>query len=195
MARITPVEPPFDEVAARLLRAMMPEGMAPIGLFRTFVRNPTMVEAMRGWGGYELGRSLSLTVRDREIVILRTCARCACEYEWGVHVAYFADRAGLDPAQVASLTAGSADDPCWAEPAEQVLIEAVDQLHDGATIGEATWARLAPGRSGGQLLDLLFLAGWYHAISFAANGAGVALEEWAPRFADVAVGPGRAGSG
>ncbi|HEV7760231.1 MAG TPA: hypothetical protein VGO78_14620 [Acidimicrobiales bacterium] len=32
-------------------------------------------------------------MRDREIVIDRTCARCGCQYEWGVHVAFFGDRA------------------------------------------------------------------------------------------------------
>jgi alkylhydroperoxidase family enzyme len=194
MSRITPVEPPFDEVIAPLLEAMMPAGVAPIGLFRTFVRNPEMTTALRGWGAYELGRSLSLTVREREIVILRTCARCACEYEWGVHVAYFADRAGLDPAQLASLTTGSADDRCWAEPAEQALIEAVDQLHDGAAIDDATWDRLAADRSEAQLLDLLLLTGWYHAISYAANGARVAPEVWAPRFADIAGRPSDSGT-
>jgi hypothetical protein len=30
------------------------------------------------------------------------------------------------------------------------------------------------------------LCGWYHAISFTANGARVALEDGAPRFSDVA---------
>lgn len=36
-----------------------------------------------------------------------------------------------------------------------------------------------------QLLDLFLLAGWYHAISFAANAAGVEPEDGAPRLADV----------
>ena len=73
----------------------MPPGVPPIALFRTFARNLPMTEAMPGWGSYELGRDLSLSMRDREIVIDRTCARCGCEYEWGVHVAFFAERAGL----------------------------------------------------------------------------------------------------
>ena len=51
-----------------------------------------MTEAMGSWGRYELGRQLSLPLREREIAIDRTCARCGCEYEWGVHVAYFAER-------------------------------------------------------------------------------------------------------
>ena len=37
-----------------------------------------------------------------------------------------------------------------------------------------------------QLLDVCLLAGWYHAISFAANAAQVPCEDRALRFADVA---------
>ena len=46
-------------------------------------------------------------------------------------------------------------------------------------------ARLAPLFREEQLLDVLMLAGWYHAISFTANGARVACEDGAPHFADV----------
>src|SRR5690606_19779593 len=84
--RIAPVEPPYDAATGEQLAAMMPPGVPPIGLFRTFVRNPGMTQAMGTWGRYELSRELSLPMRDREIVIDRTCARCRCEYEWGVHV-------------------------------------------------------------------------------------------------------------
>jgi hypothetical protein len=129
-------------------------------------------------------------VRAREIVIDRTCARCGCEYEWGVHVAYFAERAGLTEAQVDSLTYGAAGDECWTEEADRVLLELVDQLHDTSTVDDELWARLASLFEPAQLLDLVMLCGWYHAISFTARAAGVALEPWAPRFgrpADVTV--------
>src|SRR6266566_9141783 len=93
--RIAPVEAPYSpEVEAQLAR-MMPSGLPPMALFRTFARNLPMAQAMETWGRYQLGRYLSLSTRDREIVIDRTCARCGCEYEWGVHVAFFADRVGL----------------------------------------------------------------------------------------------------
>src|SRR5712692_1070464 len=68
------------EVEAQLAR-MMPSGLPPIALFRTFVRNLPMAQAMETWGTYQLGRNLSLSTRDREIVIDRTCARCGCAYE------------------------------------------------------------------------------------------------------------------
>ena len=160
----------------------MPPGIPPLLLFRTFVRNLPMTTAMSGWGRYELNRQLSLSLRDREIVIDRTCARCGCEYEWGVHVASFARRAGLSSAQVTSLTSGGAADPCWSSGRERLLIEAVDALHDDDDITDELWRRMAAEFDSEQLLDLLMLTGWYHAISFTARATRVAREEWAPRF-------------
>jgi hypothetical protein len=184
MTRISPVSPPYEPAVGRQLEAMMPPGVPPILLFRTFVRNRAMTEAMGGWGSYELGRQLSLSMREREIVIDRTCARCGCEYEWGVHVDFFADRVGLTGPQVTSLTHGDAGDACWSEPRERLLIRAVDALHDRSDIDDALWGELSASFTCEELLDLLMLCGWYHAISFTANGARVALENTAPRFAD-----------
>jgi alkylhydroperoxidase family enzyme len=183
--RIAPLAPPYAPAVAERLAAMMPPGVPPIALFRTFVRNLPMTEAMSGWGSYELSRQLSLSMRQREIVIDRTCARCGCEYEWGVHVAFFAERCGLTGAQVGSLTHGVSSDACWEDPAERALIDAVDALHDDARLGDALYERVRAHLDEQQVLDLLLLCGWYHAISFAANGAGVPLEDGVPRFADV----------
>jgi alkylhydroperoxidase family enzyme len=183
--RIDPVRPPYSPEMAARLAAMMPPGVPPILLFRTFARNVPMTAAMNGWGSYELSKRLSLSMRDREIIINRTCARCGCEYEWGVHVAFFAERAGLSGPQLTSLVHGGTGDPCWPGERDRLLIEAADALHDSADIDEDLWHRLARVFSQQQLLDLLMLAGWYHAVSFTANGARVAREDGAPRFADV----------
>ncbi len=182
MARITPLEPPFEPDVAAALAAMMPAGQPPIALFRTFAKNMAMTGAMHGWGSYELSRHLSLSLRDREIVIDRTCARCRCEYEWGVHVAYFADRAGLTDEQVASLVHGNANDPCWTSVRDRLLVEAVDALHDRSDIPDDLWTQLAAELDDAELLDLTLLCGWYHAISYAAVAARVPIEAWAPRF-------------
>jgi alkylhydroperoxidase family enzyme len=185
MARIAPLEPPYEEAIGRRLASMMPPGVPPIALFRTFVKNAPMTEALGSWGGYELGRELSLNMRDRELVIDRTCARCGCEYEWGVHVAFFAERVGLTPEQVTSLTHGTADDDCWTDVRDRLLIAAADALHDNADIDDVLWSRLAEVFTEQQLLDLCMLAGWYHAISFTASAARVPLERDAPRFSDA----------
>ena len=164
-------------MAETALEAMGP----PINLFRLFSRNVPMAEAMTGWGSYELSKRLSLSMRQRELVIDRVTARCGAEYEWGVHVAFFADRVGLDDVQVRSLTVGGPDDPCWTED-ERALLRAVDELHDTNDVSDDTWSSLA--LTDEQRLDLLLLAGWYHAISYVARATRVPLEDGAPRFAD-----------
>jgi alkylhydroperoxidase family enzyme len=185
MRRIMPLEPPYDGEVDAQLRSMMPPGAEPIALFRTFAKNLAMARAMHPWGRYQLGRSLSIGIREREIIIDRTCARCGCEYEWGVHVAFFAERAALTAAQIASLTRGSERDPCWESEQDRLLIRLADGLHDSADIGDELWAALAARFSEAQLLDLTMLSGWYHAISFTANAARVRLEAGAPTFASV----------
>ena len=186
--RIKPLEPPFEAETGEILAAMMPAGVPPIALFRTFARNLPMAKAMRRWGSYELSKELSLTMRQREIVIDRVTAVCGCEYEWGVHVAFFAERVGLTPEQVMSLTHGHSTDACWTDGSERALIEFVDALHNSADVADDQWARLSRHLGDDQLLDVCLLTGWYHAISFVANAARVPLEAGAPRFDDLKPG-------
>jgi len=109
------------------------------------------------------------------------CARCGCEYEWGVHAAAFGVRAGLSPAQLdATVTAGP-DSPLW-PPRDALLVRLVDELHDTATVTDELWQALAGTFTEAQLLEALLIAGWYHAIAYVANGARVAGEEWASHF-------------
>ncbi|MFC7534519.1 carboxymuconolactone decarboxylase family protein [Actinoplanes sp. GCM10030250] len=185
MARIPALEPPFTPDVEAQLTTMMPPGVPPIGLFRTFAKNLPMTVAMSHWGRYELGRQLSLTLREREIVILRTCARCRCEYEWGVHVMTFAGRAGLSHDEITSLTHGFPDDPCWTAGREAALIRMVDALHDSSDLDDELWRSARELFDERQLLDATLLCGWYHAISFAARATRVDLEPGAPRFTDI----------
>jgi hypothetical protein len=62
------------------------------------------------------------------------------------------------------------------------LLRAVDELHDSHDVTDETWAALE--LTDEQRLDLLMLAGWYHAISYVARAARVPLEPDAPRFGD-----------
>jgi alkylhydroperoxidase family enzyme len=186
MSRIAPLDPPYEPEVQAQLDDMMPPGVPPILLFRTFAKNLPMARAMRGWGGYELSKHLSLSLRDREIVIDRTCARCRCEYEWSVHVAMFGERASLTDEQVTSLVWGKPTDSCWLSQRERLLIQTVDMFHDTSDINDVLWSSLSTEFAEHEILDLLMLCGWYHAISFAANGARVPLEDGAPTFASVA---------
>ena len=180
--RIPPVVPPYEPELDALLRRMTPpEAVDVLQLFRVFARHPLLAERLMPWGGFMLGRHAMLSLRDREVVIDRVCARCGAEYEWGVHVAAFAKAAGFTPAQAAAIERGRADDAALTER-DALLVGLVDSLHDTADVDDDLWAQLAAVWSEPQLLELLLLAGWYRAISYVCNAARVPLERWQARF-------------
>ena len=129
MSRIAPLQPPYaPEIQEQFDRIM--RGAPPLTLFRV------VASSARAWEKFRAGSLLDrgpLSLREREIVIDRTCALTGCEYEWGVHVNAFADAAHLTEEQVSATVLGQADAPCWSA-AEQALIAAVDALHLRATL-------------------------------------------------------------
>ncbi|MDQ1832676.1 carboxymuconolactone decarboxylase family protein [Massilia scottii] len=176
--RIVPLEAPYEDAVAETFKRFLPPGMEPLKLFRTQAHNPRVLQ--RTFAGNLLDQG-SIDLRTRELIILRTCARCGSEYEWGVHVALFAERAALSAADVAA-TLGS-DPEQSALPAQEVwLLKTVDELHDSSTISDGLWDELARHYSSAQVLEIIALTGNYHAISFMTNAARVELETFAPRF-------------
>jgi alkylhydroperoxidase family enzyme len=183
VARIAPVEPPYQAAVEEELKRWMPPGapLDPLLLFRTLGRNVPLAGAMYPLGSFFLSRRFALGKREREIVILRVTARCGCEYEWGVHATAFGAAAGLDEGQLRATAQGKADDPAWSED-DRLLVRLVDELHDTGCVSDDLWGALAARWSAETLLELLVLAGWYHVIAYVANGARVRLEPWAQRF-------------
>lgn len=178
MPRIAPAQPPYEPEIATALERIMPPGVPPLVLFRTIARNPRIFAKMFAGGLLDRGQ---LSLRQREIVIDRTTARLGCEYEWGVHIALFADPVGFTPEHIAATVAGDSDAACWT-PDEQALISLVDDLVDRRTIGGRTWAALALHFDETQFLEIIALVGYYHTISFLCRGLDLPLESYAARF-------------
>jgi alkylhydroperoxidase family enzyme len=178
LPRLLPLEPPYPADVAETLAAMMPPGVPPLRLFRTLARNPRVLEKIRAGNLLDRG---SLPRRDREIVILRTCARCGAEYEWGVHVAVFAQRVGLSEAQVAGTADDAAPEAEWTER-DRVLLRLVDELHETSGVTDDLWRELGSHFDPSQIVELLVLCGFYHTISFVVNALGIENEPAAPRF-------------
>lgn len=176
--RIAPLNPPYPPGIAKELEKMMPPGVEPLKLFRTLAHNPRILTKIRLGNLLDRG---SIERRDREIVILRTSARCGAEYEWGVHINFFARRFGLTEAQIAATVKGSPEDPCWSEK-DRLLIRLTDELHDTAGISDELWKGLIAHWETAQILELVVLIGFYHMISFVINGVGVELEDGTERF-------------
>jgi alkylhydroperoxidase family enzyme len=182
--RIVPLKPPYAPEVEEMLLRWMPPGapMEPLALFRTLAVHGELMSRMRPLGSGILNHGL-VAPRDREIVLLRTCARAGAEYEWGVHAEAFAHRVGLTREQLASTAAGTdaPSDPCWSPP-EAFLVRLADELHDTATVSDELWAALAERYSEPQLLELVVTAGWYRTLAYVINAARVPLERWAARF-------------
>ena len=175
--RIAPVDPPYrPELQAQFDKLM--RGAPPLLLFRTLARNPRVLQRMMDGALLDRG---SISLRSRELMILRTCARCDAEYEWGVHVAAFGTKAQWTAAQVRSTVHGGAADECWSV-ADRLVIRLADQLHDTNRVDDALWEELSGQFAADQLVELIVLAGLYHAVSFVINALGIQHEACAPGF-------------
>jgi alkylhydroperoxidase family enzyme len=177
VSRIAPLQPPYEaEIQSQFDRVM--RGAPPLMLFRVMASSPRAWEKFRAGGLLDRG---PLSLREREIVIDRTCALTGCEYEWGVHVTTFAQAAGLTETEIRATVHEGADASCWSA-AERALIAAVDALHARATLSDDEFAALSAHYDDAKIFEIILLCGFYRTVSYLANGLRLPLEEKAARF-------------
>lgn len=177
MTRISPAQAPFDPEVQTLFDGVM-HGRPPLRLFTTLARDTRLLKKFFAGGLLDRGH---LSLRQRELVIDRTTALCRSQYEWGVHVALFGERAGLSAPQLRSLADGSPHDACWSE-ADRALLQMCDQLHHDCTIDDALWQHLRRNFSEPAVLELLMLAGFYRTVSYLTNALQLPMEPGAAAF-------------
>ena len=154
--------PPRDE--------SRPKGLNVLG---TFANHPELARAYHSFNGHVLFGT-TLTVRDREILVLRVAAVRQAEYEWAQHVV-LADDAGITADEIERIAEGpGADD--WS-PFDAALLAAVDELLAEARITDATWATLAAELDVQQLMDVVFTVGAYDLLAMAFRSFGVELDD------------------
>ena len=103
----------------------------------------------------------------------------------GRHVAAFGSRAAWTPEEIEATVRGDAETGCWSEE-ESSVIRLADQLHHTSGVGDDAWQAASSHFAADQLIELVTLAGLYHAVSFMVNAFGVQHEESAPSFPRVA---------
>jgi alkylhydroperoxidase family enzyme len=177
--RIAPAPRPYTEAIQSRLEKIMGPGREPLVLFTTLARDERLFERFTAGGLLDRGH---LTLRQREIVIDRVTANCGSEYEWGVHVTMFSDKAKLTAEQIASIQRGGAEDECW-EPVDALLMRLCDALQATCDVDDALWEALAAHFDAEAMLELLLLAGFYRTVSYLTNALRLPLEPWAARFA------------
>jgi alkylhydroperoxidase family enzyme len=144
-----------------------------LNVFGTLAHHPLLFHKWLVFADYILLKS-TLDPRTREIAVLRVGWRCRAPYEWGQHVVV-GRAAGLGDDDIRRVAEG-ADADGWS-PAEAAVIRATDELHDRATITDATWAALRGHFEDRQILDLVFLVGNYHIVSSALNACRVERDD------------------
>lgn len=178
MQRIAPLNPPFSESIQQDFDRIMPPGVPPLLLFRTVGRNARVLNRMIKGGLLDKG---PLSLRQRELMILRTCANCGCRYEWGVHAALFGPKARLSKEQLADCVRPEVTPELWSAE-DQLIIALADALHRYSDCPDELWRMLSESFSEEQLIELIALAGSYHTVSFLANACRVDHEAFAYRY-------------
>ncbi len=177
-ARMAPAQPPFTPEIQSAIDRIMPPDQPPLVLFTTLARDPRLFGKFFSASLLDRGH---LSLRQRELVIDRTTALCGSEYEWGVHVAVFAPKAGINAAQQLSLVSGSPEDACWSED-DRAILRLCDALHRDCTLDDALWQSLSRCFSEPAMIELLMVAGFYRTVSYLTNALRLPLEEGAARF-------------
>jgi alkylhydroperoxidase family enzyme len=176
MSRIPLLDPPWPNWFADAMARVMPAGQPPLQLFRA------VGTSRRAWDKFAGGSLLDkgpLSLRDREIVILRTCARCGCSYEWGVHAALFATRAGLTPEQLADTAAPAPDPGLWTDP-EQTLLATVDALIARKRLSGVEFEALSTHFEPEQMLEIIQLVAFYTGVSMICGTLDIEQEPGTP---------------
>jgi alkylhydroperoxidase family enzyme len=146
-----------------------PKGLNVLG---TLARHPALTRAYHTFNGHVLFAS-TLSVRQRELLVLRVASLRGSAYEWAQHV-FLAHDAGIDDDEIARVVEGP-DEPGWA-PLDAAMVRAVDELLADAMIADDTWKALAAELDEQQLMDLVFTVGAYDLLAMALRSFGVELD-------------------
>jgi alkylhydroperoxidase family enzyme len=147
-----------------------PKGLNALGLL---AYHPDLTTAYHHFIGHLLFAT-TLTVRQRELLILRVAHLRDATYEWAQHV-FLAGEVGLSQEEIGRVRAGP-DADGWL-PLERALVTAVDELVADARIGDATYAALSAELDTQQLMDVVFTVGAYELLAMAFRTFDIELDE------------------
>lgn len=126
----------------------------------TFANHPQLTHAFHTFTGHLLYNT-TLTLRQRELLVLRVATVRECTYEWLQHVVIGED-VGLTRDEIARVL----DKSGWSD-FEFALLTAADELLADARLSDDTWAVLGTELDTQQLMDLVFTVGGYDMLAMA----------------------------
>lgn len=167
LAALTPPNPRHPVPGRR------PDSLKALNLLGTFAHYPALTQAFHTFNGHVLFAS-TLTIRQRELLVLRVAAVREAVYEWAQHVVQARD-AGIADEEIERVAKGP-DAPGWT-PVERAMLRAVDELLADAKIEDTTWQELSGAFDERQLMDLVFTVGAYDVIAMVLRSFGIELDD------------------
>ena len=146
------------------------------GVLGVFALHPDLAQTWLRFNGHILFGT-TLTLRQRELLVLRVAAVLEAPYEWSSHLVH-KDEAGITDEDIARIAFGPRAP--LLDPLEQAMLSAVDELESEGTISEATWSTLAHDLDDKQILDLMFTVGCYTMLCWLSRSIGLPLERDQP---------------
>jgi 4-carboxymuconolactone decarboxylase len=148
-----------------------------INVIQTMMHHPDLLRRWMPFFSHCLHKC-EISLREREIVMLRIGRLCGSGYEWSQHKPIGIER-GLTQADVAAIADGTLKDGA-------LLIEAVNQLHRTSMIDDDLWSRLSAAYPVPQILDIIFVMGQYRMVSCVLNSLAVQLDDYLVPYNEAA---------
>ena len=112
--------------------------------------------------------------REKEIIILRIAWLCQSDYEWQHHVAGSKQQKLFSDDVIDRIKEGPEADG-W-DPIDSSLVRAVDELYANNFVSDSTWKILSEKYSTPQLIEILFIVGYYNLLALVMNSLGAQVE-------------------
>lgn len=108
----------------------------------------------------------NLSIRDRELAILRIGWLSQAPFEWASHVK-IGKESGITAEEIQWVIEGSSA-ASWDER-ERAILRAMEDLHFDSMICDETWSMLEKLFNDRQLIELIVLAGQYKTVAYLQN--------------------------
>lgn len=107
-----------------------------------------------------------MSVRDRELAILRIGWLSQAPFEWASHV-MIAKRHGITTEEIEQVIVGSSS-AIWNDH-DRAIVRAMEEIHFDSMISDESWDTLAKSYSDKELMELIILAGQYKTVAYLQN--------------------------
>lgn len=116
-----------------------------------------------------LNKDAALSLRDREIALLRSVSSCIGEYEWAQHES-FAREAGMGDEHLQAIRDANVDAACW-EESDRDTLQFTNEVIANVKASDAIYDKIASRLNASQIAELLLVIGFYRALAVFTENA------------------------